>query len=253
MGELGKTALIAAGCLLGWMSVDAQEPGAGTPYAGKRATGSTAESRPYADPLEPLNRAFFTFNDRLYFWALKPIAQGYEAVVPKPARRGVRNVFFHLGAPVRLVNCALQGDADGVTVVLSRFTLNTIRGFGGLRDYAANELDLLSRREDLGQTLAVYGLGPGLYINWPVFGPATLRSTAGRVGDRFLDPVAYLAEDAEIRVPVRIGERVNNVSLRLGEYEDFKASSLDPYVALRNAYRQRRRALIRKRSRQRQK
>jgi phospholipid-binding lipoprotein MlaA len=199
-------------------------------------SGEIEETIP--DPLEPINRAFFQFNDRLYFWVLKPVASGYAKVVPEGARVSVRNFFSNLTAPIRLVDCLLQGNVQGASVELSRVVVNTLLGLGGLFDPATRTLHLPKQDEDLGQTLGVYGFGPGFYIDWPFLGPSSLRDTVGSVGDGFVEPANYLITSLPENVGIRFYEQVNRASLSLGEYEDLKRAALDPYIALRTAYYQ---------------
>ena len=92
-----------------------------------------------ADPIEPFNRAMFEFNDKLYFWLLKPVAQGYKAVVPEEARVSVKNFFSNLGFPIRFVSCLLQADVSCAATEVGRFTVNTVWGIGGLMDPAAEQ------------------------------------------------------------------------------------------------------------------
>jgi len=198
-----------------------------------------------ADPLEPVNRAFFHFNDKLYFWVLKPIATGYKAVIPEDGRVGVQNFFSNLTTPVRLVNCLLQAKLKGAGNETVRFVLNTTLGMAGFLDLAKTELKIEKQEADFGQTLGVWGMGPAFYINWPILGPSTLRETLGYVGDVFLDPRTYLP-NRPIFYVVRPIELVNETSLTLGEYENLKKAALDPYIALREAYHQYRQNKIKK-------
>ena len=197
-----------------------------------------------SDPLEPVNRAFFHFNDKLYFWVLKPVSRGYARVVPQPARRGVKNFFSNLATPVRLVNCTLQAEFKGAWVEIERFAINTTIGVVGFGDPARRWWDMEKRNEDLGQTLGRYGLGPSIYIHWPIIGPSCVRDTVGYVGDLFLDPIDYLVPQLGYNVGVRSYDTVNDTSLRPGEYEDFKQAAIDPYIALRDAYYQYRKHLV---------
>ncbi len=199
-----------------------------------------------ADPLEPINRIFFVFNDKLYFWLLKPIAKGYSKVVPEPARVGVRNFFSNLLMPVRLVNCLLQGKFRAAGTEALRFIINSTVGFLGVQDVAKNEGHLEVHEEDLGQSLGAFGLGPGIYINWPIFGPSSLRDTVGMIGDFFLDPINYSVTRTKYRIAVKGYDKVNRTSLTIGDYESLKKAALDPYVAVRDAYFQYRRSLIKK-------
>lgn len=195
------------------------------------------------DPLEPLNRVFFEFNDRLYFWLLKPVATGYKAVTPEPVRVGVRNFFYNLAFPIRFVNCVFQGKVESAGDEISRFVINSAIGLGGLLDIATNSCGIKKHDEDLGQTLGFYGLGPAFYINWPVLGPSSVRDTIGRIGDNFLDPVHYV-DSTEYRFALYGFYTINETSLSIGDYESLKKAALDPYVALRDAFYQNRRSKI---------
>ena len=199
-----------------------------------------------ADPLEPINRVFFAFNDKLYFWVLRPIAKGYRYAIPEPFRVGFRNMFSNLAMPIRAVNCLLQGKFKGFGRELLRFVVNSTAGFLGFGDAARIGMHLDPQDEDFGQTLGVYGAGPGIYINWPIFGPSSIRDTIGMAGDFFVDPLHYMVSGTRETIAVRGGDKVNRVSLSIGDYESLKKAALDPYVAVRDAYFQYRRAKIEK-------
>lgn len=191
-----------------------------------------------ADPLSPWNRAMFHFNDKLYFWALKPLARGYKAIAPDFIRTGVKNFFRNITTPIRLVNCILQAKGNAAAVEFSRFIVNTtigVLGFGS----PADKFPKLAPpdAEDLGQTFGNYGLGNGFYIVWPILGPSTLRDSIGLVGDFFLHPVTYV-DPLEASLGIRGFDTVNNTSFRIGDYESFKKSAIDPYTALRDVYLQ---------------
>lgn len=196
-----------------------------------------AEQVTIADPWEPFNRAMFTFNDRLYFWVLKPVAEGYSTVVPEPARVSVGNFFSNLRAPIRFVNCVLQANLIGASTELFRFMLNSTIGLAGLFDPAGGEeIGLLRQDEDFGQTLGAYGLGQGFYIVWPFFGPSSPRDTVGMVGDFFsYHPISYL-DPWYAWTAVRGYQAINDTSLQIGDYEAIKDAALDPYISIRNAY-----------------
>ncbi len=191
-----------------------------------------------ADPLQPVNRVFFQFNDKFYFWLLKPAATGYNTVVPEDARVGVRNFFSNLATPVRLVNCLLQVNFKCVGTETFRFLLNSTFGLAGFLDPAKTEFNVEKQEKDLGQTLGIWGIGPAFYINWPILGPSSLRDTIGYVGDLFLDPLNYLISSIPINLGIKSYAQVNETSLTIGEYESLKESALDPYIALKDAYHQ---------------
>ena len=177
-----------------------------------------------------------TFNDRLYFWLFKPAAQGYNVVVPEPARVSVSNFFSNLRAPVRFVNCVLQANPIGAATELFRFMINSTVGIAGLFDPAGGEEINLQRQDvDLGQTLGVWGMGQGIYIVLPILGPSSSRDTAGIVGDYFLYPISYL-DPWYVWLGVRGYEALNEVSLRIGDYEAITEAAIDPYIAFRDAF-----------------
>jgi phospholipid-binding lipoprotein MlaA len=205
--------------------------------------GEFNEEKTVADPLEPWNRLVFTFNDRLYFWFLKPVAKGYNAVVPEAARTSVSNFFKNLTTPVRFVSVLLQGKIKSSGIELARFCINTTYGLAGFLDPAKKHFNLKTQEKDLGMTLGFYGIGEGIYVVWPFWGPSSIRDTIGAVGDGFLTPVNYITpvEDA---VAVSSYEYFNDVSLHVGDYEDLKESAIDPYIAVKDSYIQHRRYLI---------
>ena len=192
-----------------------------------------------ADPLEPVNRAIFVFNDRLYFWVLKPVARGYGFVVPEPLRIGIRNAFTNILMPVRFVNSLLQGKVKGAGRELARFVVNSTIGMGGLFDTAKNDWHIPPSDEDTGQTLGTYGLGHGAYLVLPFFGPSSVRDTVGLGGDTLLNPLWYLL-DFQTGLEVTAVKTINNTSLRIGDYEGIKAMAIDPYLAIRDGYIQHR-------------
>jgi phospholipid-binding lipoprotein MlaA len=189
-----------------------------------------------ADPIEPFNRAMFLFNDKMYFWVLKPAATGYNAVFPEPGRIGVKNFFDHLGYPARVLSCLLQVDVKGAATETGRFVINTLWGLGGFLDPAAGEsLNLQKQDTDLGQTLGVYGVGHGFFIMWPVYGPSSPRDSMTIVGDHFLYAPSYI-DPWYAWFGVWSYEKINAASLRIGDYESLKAAAIDPYIAMRDAY-----------------
>ena len=192
-----------------------------------------------ADPIEPVNRVFFVFNDRLYFWLLKPVARGYAFIVPELLRVWIRNAFANIAMPVRLVNSLLQGKGKGAGRELARFTINSTIGMAGLIDTAKNDWEIPPSEEDTGQTLGTYGLGHGAYLVLPLLGPSSLRDGVGLAGDAFLNPLWYLV-DRPTAIELYAGKTVNNTSLRIGEYEDIIAAAIDPYLAVRDGYIQHR-------------
>jgi phospholipid-binding lipoprotein MlaA len=202
-----------------------------------------AKHQKVSDPLESVNRAFFKFNDKLYFWVLKPVAKGYSTVAPEPFRESVRRFFVNARYPVRVVNNLLQAKFKGAGIETARFVVNSTVGIAGLFDPAQDEWELHPHSQDLDLTLGFYRLRPGPYLDWPLFGPSSVRGTVGLIGDSFLTPWNYI-DGAPVIYGTRVFDTVNGASLRLGEYEKFKAETFDPYVALRDAYFENRRSLL---------
>jgi len=202
-------------------------------------------SESLADPIEPVNRAFFHFNDKLYFWVLKPVATGYKTVFDEELRVCFRNFFSNLLAPVRVANCLLQGEFKGAGNEAARFGINTTLGFFGFVDQGKDHFDIDKQDRDFGQTLGKWGAGPVFYINWPILGPSSLRDTAGFVGDTLMDPQTYLLT-RPVSVGLRAFKTVNETSLSIGDYEAIKKAALDPYIAVRDGYYQYRENKIKK-------
>ena len=198
-----------------------------------------------ADPIAPWNRAMFYFNDKCYFWILKPVAKGYKVVMPEVARKGVGNFFYNIAMPIRFVNALLQGKGQVATTEFFRFLLNTTAGGLGFGDPASKYPDLNPDAEDLGQTFGRYGIGNGFYIVWPFLGPSSLRDTVGLFGDRFLNPTSYI-DPSLAATGVEAYKTVNNLSLKIGEYEALKEAAIEPYVAFRDAYVQYRQGKVEK-------
>jgi phospholipid-binding lipoprotein MlaA len=217
---------------------------------GETAVANGEESEPFAeasrveyapDPLERLNRGIFYFNDKVYFWFLKPVSQVYGIFIPPGLRTCIRNGFDNLKFPTRFVNNVLQGKFKAAGIETGRFLINSTFGFAGFFEIAGRDFCLPPPAdEDTGQTLGFYGMKPLLYIVLPILGPSTVRDSFGLAGDAFLNPLFYLPQRLWVGAAIRGGIIVNNTSLRIGEYEDFKEAALDPYASMRQAYLQHR-------------
>ena len=191
-----------------------------------------------ADPLYGFNVIWFHFNDKLYFWLLKPAAQGYKAITPQFFRTGVRNFFYNIRMPIRFVNSVLQGKIDRGAQEFWRFCVNSTFGAAGLFNIVKDNPGLNPPAESTAQTLGVWGFGNGFYLTWPIFGPSTFRDTFGLVGDMALDPMTWILwnQDWYIKYGVPAYEKVNEFTFRIGEYESLKEMAVDPYQAIRDAY-----------------
>ena len=212
---------------------DVQEQEFHDPFAAEDAKGHPQIS----DPLERMNRTFYQFNDKLYCWVLRPVSKGYRTVAPKPVRESLERFFDNVKFPIRLVNNVLEGRLSSAGIETTRFVVNTTVGVAGLFD-PATRWKLGEQPADFDQTLAVYRIPPGIYLHWPILGPSSLRGTVGTAGDVALSPTTYL------RLGWALGgeglEKINRTSLHSGEYDALKEATLDPYVALRSAYFERR-------------
>ena len=197
-----------------------------------------------ADPLKPLNRAVFVFNEKLYFWLLKPVALGYRFVAPKALRTGISNFFVNLLTPVRFVNCLLQGKFDAAGTEYARFVTNTSIGILGFRNPAKNLYNLERQQEDFGQTLAVWGVGDGFFIMLPFLGPSTVRDGLAIIPDWYLSPITYMTDSNAVAIGIYAFRTINETSFRIGDLEAILKASLDPYEAIRDGYIQFRRAKI---------
>jgi len=191
-----------------------------------------------ADPIEPINRAFFVFNDKFYYWVAKPVAEGYNYVVNEDIRVSVRNFFSNIGTPIRATNNLLQGNFLATGTELLRFVMNSTMGILGFFD-VARDFGIEKTNADLGQTLGKYGIGNGMYFVMPVFGPSTLRDGVGAIGDLFLDPLFYM-KPWDAAIAVRTYRTGNDASLQIGLYEEMTGAAIDPYIAVKDAYIQNR-------------
>jgi len=189
-----------------------------------------------SDPLEPVNRAMFWFNDRLYFYLLKPVARGYR-VVPEDVRSGISNFFYNIRSPIRVVNALFQLRFKEAVGEVWHFSINTTVGvlgfFNVTKDSGVKRSD-----EDFGQTLGYYGLGQGAYLVLPFLGPSSLRDGVGLVADGYIDPVYGDTEHTSDVILIKTAEAINTLSLDKDTYEAIKRDSLDPYTFVKNAYGQ---------------
>lgn len=211
---------------------------------GLTALAGGVEAQTVADPLEPVNRAVFAFNQYADRFVLEPTARAYRTVAPVPVRRSVRNFLANLRSPVVFANDLLQGERERAGTTLGRFMINSTLGVFGLFD-PAKALGHPPHWEDLGQTLGVYGVGDGPYLMLPLLGPSNLRDAVGRVGDFFLDPWPQCCLGFEEQLARRGGEVVSEREANIELIEDLEAGSIDLYATVRTIYAQRRAADIR--------
>ncbi len=194
------------------------------------------------DPYEGFNRAMYTFNDKFDTALAKPVATGYEKVVPGPLRDRVRNFFSNIGDVLIGANNLLQGKVHDAASDWLRVAFNTTFGLLGIND-VASEMGLEKHDEDFGQTLGRWGVDSGPYVVLPILGPSTVRDTGGLVFDIGLDPLGevYPVRTRNQAVVLRaVGKRAD----LLGASSILEQAALDKYTFLRDAYLQRRRSQI---------
>jgi len=194
------------------------------------------------DPLEPLNRSIYKFNDVVDKAVLKPVARGYKEAMPDPARTAIGNFFSNLDDVLVLLNDLLQLKIDQSASDFSRLVWNTSVGIAGLID-VATPMDLPKHNEDFGQTLGYWSVGNGPYLVLPFLGPSTLRDTVGTVVDTHFDPVAQHTPVPERNSAIAI-DTVDTRSRLLDAEKVLDEAAIDRYVFLRDAYLQRRRGLV---------
>jgi len=188
------------------------------------------------DPLESFNRAMFQVNDFSFTWMFNPLATGYSYVVPSDLRGAFGNFIENLKEPVNFLNSLLQGRFSDAGTALVRFVINSVAGVGGLGDPAGREMGLAQAKATLGQTLGVWGIGDGFYLVVPFYGATTLRNFGADLVDGLITPYYFWVDGWDAAAGIYAGKELNKLSLHLGEYEDLKAMSLDPYIAIRNGY-----------------
>jgi len=215
------------------------------------------------DPWEPMNSNIFEFNRQVDRFILKPVAKGYNFVVPDLVQVGIGNIFSNLRFAPRFLNNVFQGKVKGAGIEVGRFLINSTVGLAGFFDLAT-KIDLVTPEEDFGQTLGFYGVKPGPYLVLPLLPPFTVRDFTGYVGDIFLNPINWLAvpiievknvpsiiahknrmTSSIIQTGSRAGEIVNIRSRNLEKYQGVEEATLDLYTAVRNAYLQTRAKAIR--------
>lgn len=207
--------------------------------SGCASTGG-AGSEPH-DPYESFNRSMFAFNKAVDDALFRPIADGYVAVTPEPAREAVFNFFDNLGYLTTMVNQLLQGKIERGMEDAGRFVINSTFGLGGLVDFAS-DIGIPRHEEDFDQTLAVWGFAPGPYLELPLLGPNTMRSLPGIPADAASDLLTWV--NSPLDLALGAVERVDQRARLSSAIELRDTSSLDPYVFQREAYLQRRRHLI---------
>jgi phospholipid-binding lipoprotein MlaA len=201
------------------------------------ATQQAALSDPERDPWEGYNRKVHAFNSSLDRAVFRPVAKGYDVVMPDAPQRGVRNFFRNLNYPVTLVNSLLQGKMERAFTSTGRFMMNSSIGLLGFFD-VATKVGIPQYDEDFGQTLAAWGWKDSRYLVMPLLGPYTLRDVFGRSFYGYAHPISWAVREHDQYIPLI----VDLVSLRaelLPLQPDLDAAE-DPYMLVRDVYLQRR-------------
>ena len=277
---LGFAAMLAAGCAGKTGTAQLQDANDVTPTADQApappaqpATSLNGPLDPFSsadegdgdenDPWEPVNANIFAFNLKVDRYVLKPVAKGYDFVMPDLVQVGISNIFTNLRFAPRFLNNIFQGKIKGAGIEVGRFLINSTVGVAGFFDLAT-KIDLVTPEEDLGQTLGFYGVRPGPYLVLPLLQPFTVRDFVGYVGDVFLNPINWLVvpiievngvpsviahknrmTSSIIQYGARVGEVVNDRSRNLQKFQGVEEATLDLYTAVRNAYLQKRAQAIR--------
>lgn len=202
-------------------------------------SGGNPDSR---DPFEPFNRSMFAFNESVDQAAIKPVAQGYQKVVPAPVRTYVGNFFRNLGEPTTIVNDLLQGNIPQAANDFMRFAFNSTFGLLGLLDIAG-PAGLEHHQEDFGQTLRVWGVGSGPYLVLPLWGPSTVTDGIGLVPAMMYTDPRTAIDDAETSYGLLTTNIVDSRARALGASKIVDLQ-LDAYVFRRETYLQRREELV---------
>ena len=224
------------------------DPETAAPAAvGETPFRATAVDPNRADPLEGFNRAMFGLHQALDKAVYRPLAMGYQHVVPKPVRSGLRNFFGNLTEPVVFLNYLLQFKFGKAAETLARFTINSTLGVGGLFDIAkTKDFNLPHRNNSFGDTLAYYGVGPGPYLFLPLMGPTTLRDVLGGPLDGAVLPLAVGKPFSDWRYQLSSGA-ITGLDLRAESDPELRAlfgGAVDPYATLRSVWLQNRAAEV---------
>lgn len=203
------------------------------------ATGPNANP---TDPLEPMNRSIYKFNDAVDGAVLKPMANGYKAVVPSPVRQGVTNFFSNIGDVWSMINHALQFEIVNAGKTAVRLGINTIFGIGGIFDLAT-DAGIEPPKADLGQTLGKWGVPSGPYVVIPILGPSSVRDGTGTVTATYYDPVNRVSDNATRNV-LTVTRIVDIRTQLLNATDAVDAIALDKYSFIRDVYLKRRQNMI---------
>jgi phospholipid-binding lipoprotein MlaA len=194
------------------------------------------------DPIEGFNRAIFSFNEGLDNVVLRPVAKGYDAVMPNPVKTGVSNFFGNIADVFIGVNNVLQGKVRDGFSDFGRVAVNSTVGLLGVIDWAS-DWGMDKHEEDFGQTFGRWGAAPGAYVVLPLFGPRDVRDVFGLAVDMYADPVSNV-EDVPARNTAVAIRLISDRAALLPADKVIEEAALDKYSYIRDAYLQRRRNLV---------
>jgi len=210
--------------------------------------GNNSEKTDHNDPLEPLNRTIFVFNETFDQYFFEHVARTYRLVIPKKARSSIRNFLTNLSKPVSFANSVAQGKLDNSLATLSSFLINSTVGVFGLFDVADSN-GIKYEQEDFGQTLGYYGINSGIYLVLPFKGPSSLRDSSGLLADSLISPIGFNSLqfgqkedfiDDDTRIGIGVMSAVDTRESLIHIIDDIRKDSFDPYVTIRSAYTQNR-------------
>ncbi len=223
---LTMLAVAASGC--------AKPPPASDPEA-------VADFKANNDPYEPTNRFFYGVSLTIDKYTLKPVAQAYVFVFPRPVRSAVHNLLGNIGEPVTFFNSILEAKPRRAGSSLVRFAVNSTAGIGGLFD-VASQIGYKEPDSNGGLTLASWGIPSGPYLFLPVLGPSNVRNGIGRGVDVALSPYTYVPRGYGL-LTFNYAEyglsAIDARSMVLHDLDELQKTSLDPYATIRSAYQQR--------------
>lgn len=190
------------------------------------------------DPLEPMNRAVYQFNDKADAYVMKPVAEGYRAITPQPVRTGVRNFFNNLDDMSSTVNYALQAKPLPSFYSFSRVVLNSTAGILGVFDLTGEKQRRFAKT-DFGETLARWGWKNSAYLVLPLYGPSTVRDGIGEVADTaFRNEIIYSNPHSDRRSLSGVTSAISTRESLLGVEDTIKDAALDPYAYTRDGWLQ---------------
>jgi phospholipid-binding lipoprotein MlaA len=198
------------------------------------------------DPLQPVNRKIFTFNEFIDRILLRPVAKAYIEFVPQGVRRSIHDALANAKQPIVMLNEALEGNPRRFGISLKRFAVNTTIGMGGLVD-VASRWHIPDEKADFGETLYRWGVSSGPYLVLPVLGPSNPRDAIGMAVDSYIDPLTFFANAKglqEVEVPRLVTDGVDRRAEVLPELDDLRKNALDFYAELRSLSQQQRAAQL---------